>query len=65
MAPQPKLGKKEAKKDNRNFRMAALLKTATAPDSYNFDASNQGNVDVQALDAMLEKVNPVAGCIAK
>lgn len=30
-------GKKEAKKDERNFRMAALLKAETVPASYNFD----------------------------
>lgn len=32
-----RFGKKEAKQDPRNFKMAALLKAETAPASYNFD----------------------------
>lgn len=42
MTPQLKLGKKEAKRDERNFKMAALLKATAVPDSYNFDSKHRG-----------------------
>lgn len=45
-----KLGKKEAKQDDRNFKMSALLKAVTPPASYNFDTGRKIPVPMFAND---------------